>query len=96
VHASFEDAQGGNVPRVPPHRVSAGIYYRDANWFSRPGSLACAASDDSPVHLPDPGSVPITLPAYWGKADILCPVQSVEGDDGWTLAFAHGISAPSR
>ena len=40
-------------------------------------------------HLPDLRSLPATLPAYWGKADIGCLVQSVEGDEGWTLAFAH-------
>jgi iron complex outermembrane receptor protein len=39
VHASFDDAQGGNVPRIPPHRAGAGIYYRDANWFARLGFL---------------------------------------------------------
>ena len=39
VRARFEDAQGGNVPRIPPHRVGAGIYYRDLNWFARLGFL---------------------------------------------------------
>jgi iron complex outermembrane receptor protein len=35
VHASFDDAEGGNVPRIPPHRAGAGLYYRDLNWFAR-------------------------------------------------------------
>jgi iron complex outermembrane recepter protein len=39
VHASFDDAEGGNVPRIPPHRAGAGIYYRDVNWFARMGFL---------------------------------------------------------
>jgi len=39
VRARFEDAQGGNVPRIPPHRAGAGIYYRDINWFARVGVL---------------------------------------------------------
>jgi iron complex outermembrane receptor protein len=39
VHARFDDAQGGNVPRIPPHRAGAGIYYRDLNWFARLGFL---------------------------------------------------------
>jgi len=39
VHASFDDAEGGNVPRIPPHRAGAGIYYRDVNWFARLGFL---------------------------------------------------------
>lgn len=33
VHATFEG--GGYVPRIPPHRLGAGIYYRDANWYAR-------------------------------------------------------------
>lgn len=39
VRARFEDAQGGNVPRIPPHRAGTGIYYRDINWFARVGVL---------------------------------------------------------
>jgi iron complex outermembrane receptor protein len=39
VRARFDDSQGGNVPRIPPHRVGAGIYYRDVNWFARVGFL---------------------------------------------------------
>jgi iron complex outermembrane receptor protein len=39
VHASFDDAQGGNVPRIPPHRLGAGIYYRDVKWLARLGYL---------------------------------------------------------
>jgi iron complex outermembrane receptor protein len=39
VHASFDDAEGGNVPRIPPHRAGLGLYYRDLNWFSRIGFL---------------------------------------------------------
>jgi iron complex outermembrane receptor protein len=39
VHASFDDAVGGNVPRIPPHRAGAGLYYRGLNWFARLGFL---------------------------------------------------------
>jgi iron complex outermembrane receptor protein len=39
VHARFDDAEGGNVPRIPPHRAGAGLYYRDANWLARLGFL---------------------------------------------------------
>jgi iron complex outermembrane receptor protein len=39
VRASFDDAQGGNVPRIPPYRAGAGVYYRDSNWFARLGFL---------------------------------------------------------
>jgi iron complex outermembrane receptor protein len=37
VHATFDD--GGNVPRIPPHRAGAGVYYRDPSWFARVGFL---------------------------------------------------------
>jgi iron complex outermembrane recepter protein len=39
VRARFDDAEGGNVPRIPPHRAGAGVYYRDINWFARLGFL---------------------------------------------------------
>jgi iron complex outermembrane receptor protein len=39
VHATFDDAAGGNVPRIPPHRAGAGLYYRDPGWFARVGFL---------------------------------------------------------
>lgn len=37
VHARFEN--GENVPRIPPHRLGAGLYWRDAAWFARAGVL---------------------------------------------------------
>lgn len=37
VHAEFDG--GGNVPRIPPHRLGGGLFYRDANWFARAGVL---------------------------------------------------------
>ena len=37
VHAEFEN--GENVPRIPPHRLGGGLFYRDANWFARAGVL---------------------------------------------------------
>lgn len=39
VHAEFTDAQGGYVPRIPPHRLGAGLYYRDTEWYARTGFL---------------------------------------------------------
>jgi iron complex outermembrane recepter protein len=33
VHARFDG--DGNVPRIPPHRVGGGVFYRDTNWFAR-------------------------------------------------------------
>jgi iron complex outermembrane receptor protein len=45
VHARFDDAEGGNVPRIPPHRAGAGLYYRDAAWFARLGFLHAFEQD---------------------------------------------------
>jgi iron complex outermembrane receptor protein len=39
VRASLDDAEGGNVARIPPHRAGAGVYYRDSIWFARLGFL---------------------------------------------------------
>lgn len=37
VRARFD--VGGNVPRIPPHRLGGGVFYRDDNWFARAGLL---------------------------------------------------------
>jgi iron complex outermembrane recepter protein len=37
VRAEFDG--GENVPRIPPHRLGGGLFYRDANWFARTGVL---------------------------------------------------------
>ena len=37
VRAQFDD--GTYVPRIPPHRVGAGIFYRAGGWFARVGVL---------------------------------------------------------
>jgi iron complex outermembrane receptor protein len=49
VHAKFSG--GGYVPRIPPHRLGAGIYYRDANWLAR--VFALHAFDQDKVALDD-------------------------------------------
>ncbi len=33
VHASFDG--DGPVPRIPPHRLGGGVYWRDGGWFAR-------------------------------------------------------------
>lgn len=33
VRATFAD--GSYVPKIPPHRLGGGVYYRDANWTAR-------------------------------------------------------------
>lgn len=37
VHARFDE--GGNVPRIPPHRLGGALVYRDDNWLARAGVL---------------------------------------------------------
>jgi iron complex outermembrane receptor protein len=54
VHATF--ASGGYVPRIPPHRLGAGIYYRDANWFAR--LFALHAFDQDKVAIDDARDTP--------------------------------------
>ena len=44
VKAEFDD--GDNVPRIPPHRLGGGLFYRDANWFARVGVLHAFEQDD--------------------------------------------------
>jgi iron complex outermembrane receptor protein len=44
VQAKFDE--GDYVPRMPPHRVGAGIYYRDAAWLARIMALHAFAQDE--------------------------------------------------
>jgi iron complex outermembrane receptor protein len=46
VHAKFDDAEGGYVPRMPPHRLGAGLYYRDQSWLARVNALHAFAQDE--------------------------------------------------
>jgi iron complex outermembrane receptor protein len=43
VRATF--AGDGNVPRIPPQRIGAGIYYRDSAWLARLGVLHAFRQD---------------------------------------------------
>ena len=54
VNAKF--ASGGYVPRIPPHRLGAGVYYRDANWFAR--VFALHAFDQDKVARDDEKDTP--------------------------------------
>jgi len=54
VHATFSD--GTFVPKMPPHRLGGGIYYRDANWFARLFLLhAFAQNEFAAFDTPTPG-----------------------------------------
>ena len=44
VRAEFDG--GENVPRIPPHRLGGGLYYRDADWFARVGVLHAFEQDE--------------------------------------------------
>jgi iron complex outermembrane recepter protein len=48
VRAQFED--GENVPRIPPHRLGAGVYYHDADWLARVGALHAFEQDEFGVN----------------------------------------------
>jgi iron complex outermembrane receptor protein len=43
VHARF--ANGENVPRIPPHRLGGGVYWRDANWLAKVNVLHAFSQD---------------------------------------------------
>ncbi|MFO7478042.1 MAG: TonB-dependent receptor [Methyloceanibacter sp.] len=54
VRARFDN--GENVPRIPPHRLGGGLYYRDKNWFGRVGVLHAFEQDQvAPDELTTPG-----------------------------------------
>lgn len=44
VRAKFDD--GENVPRIPPHRLGGGLYYRDADWRARVDLLHAFQHDE--------------------------------------------------
>lgn len=43
VRAQFSD--GVNVPRIPPHRAGAGLFYRDPQWLARISALHAFRQD---------------------------------------------------
>ena len=54
VHAVFAD--GTYVPKMPPHRLGGGIYYRDINWLARVNLLHAFAQDEfATFDTPTPG-----------------------------------------
>lgn len=52
--AQFSD--GVNVPRIPPHRIGGGVYYRDPNWLARVFTLHAFRQDV--VSVIDPKDTP--------------------------------------
>ncbi len=73
VRAKFED---DNVPRIPPHRLGAGLFYRDSKMFARVGFLH--AFDQNKVNAK---SNELTTPGY-----TLVSAQLSYTDKIWTSA----------
>ena len=54
VRATFKD--GTFVPKMPPHRLGGGIYYRDVNWLARVNLLHAFRQDEfATFDTPTPG-----------------------------------------
>lgn len=54
VHAQF--ANGESVPRIPPHRLGGGLFYREAAWLARVNLLHAFAHDQiAPEETVTPG-----------------------------------------
>ncbi|MEO1283172.1 MAG: TonB-dependent receptor, partial [Pseudomonadota bacterium] len=54
VRARFDE--GGDVPRIPPHRLGGGLYYRDSTWFAKVGLLHAFDQDrigENEIETPD-------------------------------------------
>lgn len=51
VRAQFDN--GENVPRIPPHRLGGGLFYRDANWYAHIGVLHAFDQDEIGVNETD-------------------------------------------
>lgn len=82
VRAQF--ANGENVPRIPPHRLGGGIYYRDANWFARAGVLQAFRQDEI-------GANEIETPGYTLVSAQLSYTTKLEQGPGWASEMTIGI-----
>lgn len=82
VRARFTN--GENVPRMPPHRLGGGVYYRDDNWFARAGLLH--AFDQNEVA---PGE--LTTPGYTLLSAELSYVVQTKRLGGLVPAFTIGL-----
>lgn len=82
VRARFDN--GENVPRIPPHRLGGGIYYRDGKWFARTAVLH--AFDQDRVA---PGE--LTTPSYTLLNAELSYAVKTAGPAGLTPAMNIGL-----
>ncbi len=64
VRAQFDN--GENVPRMPPHRLGGGLYYRDRAWQAGFGALYAFEQDETaPNETPTPGYTLLTAEASY-------------------------------
>ena len=64
VRAQFDN--GENVPRMPPHRLGGGLYYRDRAWQARFGALYAFEQDEiAENETPTPGYTLLTAEASY-------------------------------
>lgn len=82
VNARFEG--GENVPRIPPHRLGGGLYYRDANWFARTGVLHAFDQNDIGVNE-------IETPGYTLVSAELSYTSLTQGLGGVPQEFTIGV-----
>lgn len=69
VRARFEG--GENVPRIPPHRLGGGLFYRSADWVARAGVLHAFDQTDAGLNETDtPGYTLVSAEiSYTAKLD---------------------------
>jgi iron complex outermembrane recepter protein len=82
VRAQF--AGGENVPRIPPHRLGGGVYYRDANWLARAGILHAFKQDEIGVNE-------IETPGYTLVSAQLSYTTKLEQGPNWASEMTIGI-----
>jgi iron complex outermembrane recepter protein len=82
VRAQF--ANGENVPRIPPHRLGGGLYYRDANWFARAGILHAFKQDEIGINE-------IETPDYTLVSAQLSYTTKLEQGPSWASEMTIGI-----
>jgi iron complex outermembrane receptor protein len=75
---------GENVPRIPPHRLGGGLYYRDANWFARAGVLHAFTQDEIGVNE-------IETPDYTLVSAQLSYTTKLEHGPNWASEMTIGI-----
>ncbi|ODS03750.1 hypothetical protein AUC71_07930 [Methyloceanibacter marginalis] len=83
VHAKFDN--GEYVPRMPPHRLGGGVYYRDSTWFARVGLLhAFEQTQVAPDELTTPGYTLL-------NAELAYVVKTQPGPSGFAPTMLIGL-----